>query len=411
MDYNPYGRPVVTVDDDTVQHTSKNRRKVSTIEIIDYASFQHSKQDDVWDEVTTGTASATHDEDLGMVKLEVGSSAGDQVIRQTHRVIQYIPGRQNEVSMAVIFGQPTTGVRRRFGLFDDGNGAYFEDGGDGTYYVATRRTSESSVLEDRVARADWNVDRLDGTGPSGITADPEAIQYMVIEYEWSGHGQVEFKFVINNNAYPVHQFDHGNLVPRTWASTPFLPVRVELTNVSGTAGTHTFYQGVHTASSEGYLNFLGRVSSIANALTGVNLGTTANVFKPLVAIRLRAGWLDAVVRPLSFSGATLDNTALFVRAIENPTITGGTWVVYDQDSPIEYNISATGFTGGEPLQTVYLTPNKGGEVVPFEESSITQLYRNTTTTIADTSSTFLIAAASVGTNKSGWGSLKWVTVR
>lgn len=410
MDYNVYGQPILRIDDTTVQHTSKNRRKISNIEIIDYASFQHSKQSDVWDEQITGTASSTHDEYLGMVKLQVGGTLGDQIIRQTKRVQRYIPGRQNEVSMAVIFGTPTSGVRRRFGLFDQLNGAFFEDAGDGTYYVVCRRNTSSGVVEDRVARENWNVDKLDGTGPSGIVADPTKIQFMVIEYEWSGHGQVEFKFVIDNNAFPVHQFNHGNVVEHTWSSTPFLPVRIELTNVTGASGTHTFFQGSHTVTSEGELKTEGRMSSISNVITGKNLGAD-NTFTPLVAIRMKTGWLDSVVMPQAYSGGTLDNTNIFLRIIENAAITGGTWISYDDESPVEYNLTATGFTGGETLETVYVTSGNQGSVFHFDPNVITQLYRTTTTNLADTSSTFLICAAATASNKSGWGNLRWITIR
>ena len=61
--------------------------------------------------------------------------------------------------------------------------------------------------------------------------------------------------------------------------------------------------------------------------------------------------------------------------------------------------------------TVYISPQAGGNIVEFLPEVITQLYRTTTTTLGDTSSTFLLAAASVGTNKTGWGSLRWTTVR
>ena len=406
---NPWGNQVVTVDDDTVQHTSKNRRKVSTSEIIDYASFTEGTQTDVWDEVTNGTGSITHDPYLGMVELEVGATAGDEVIRQTHRVVKYIPGRQNEVSMALIFGTPTAGIRRRFGLFDDNNGIFFEDVGT-TYNVVVRRNTSGGVVENRVSRDNWNVDKLDGTGPSGITADPEAIQFMVIEYEWSGHGQVEFKFVIDNNAYAVHRFNHGNEVSYTWATTPLLPVRIELTNVDGVAGTHTFLQGVHTVSSEGKVNSLGRVSSVSNAITGRN-NTSSGTFYPNISIRLKSGNLNSVVMPQSFTAATLDNTGMFIRVIEDATVSGGTWVSYDANSPVEYNITPTSFTGGETLMEVYVSPGNNGNAYEFLENVITQLYRTTTTTIGDTSSTFTIATATVGSNKDTWASLRWVTVR
>ena len=410
MAYDPYGNPVLRIDDTTKQHTSKNRVKVSTYEITDYGTFGYSKGTDIWDEAITGTGSTTLDQYLSMVKLEVGGDAGDEVVRQTRRVERYIPGRQNEVSMSVIFGTPVTGIRRRFGLFDAEDGAYFEDGGDGTYYVVCRRNTASGPVEDRVARADWNVDKLDGTGPSGITADPEAIQHMVIEYEWYGAGLVEFKFIINNNAYPVHEFTHGNIDPTPWTSTAALPVRVELTNVTGTAGTHTFYQGSHSFATEGRTELLGRQESIATPVTGYNLGT-ANTFRPVVAIRLKSDALNSVIVPDAYAGATLDNTNIFIRVIENATITGGTWISMGTDSAVEYNLTATGFSNGSILESVFVNAGNMGNRFTFPDRTITQLLRNTTTNLGDTSGTFMIALASVGANKDGWASLGWIEVR
>ena len=150
MTYDPYGAPVLRIDDTTKQHTSKNRVKVSGTDITDFSTYTFSKNLLNWDELVTGTASVVHAPELGMVKFEVGATAGSQIIRQTRRVQRYIPGRSAEVAMSVIFGAPTTGIRKRIGLFDNTDGAYFEDGGDGTYYVATRRKDGASYIDTRV---------------------------------------------------------------------------------------------------------------------------------------------------------------------------------------------------------------------------------------------------------------------
>lgn len=407
---NPFGKQVVLVDDDTVQHTSLNRRKVSTFELVDYASFTTSKDPDIFDESTSGTASATHDPYLGLVKLEVGSTAGDEVVRQSKRVQRYLPGRQNEFGVTLIFGIPTTGIRRRVGMFDENDGFFFEDSGDGTYRCVLRRNTAGGVSEESYARADWNVDKMDGTGPSGITADPEKIQHMSMEYEWYGAGMIEWNFVIDNNKFPIHRILHANKEDHTWSSRAALPIRYELTNVTGTAGTHTFYQGAHSLSAEGTTTLLGRQESISTAITGKTL-TTANTFYPLVAIRLKSDRLHSVIVPDEYSGATLDNTNIFVRAIEGATITGGTWVSMSNTSPVEYNITATGYTGGTIIGTQFISSGNMGETKTFAERSITQIQRSTTTTLGDTSSTFLVAAATTGSNKAGFGSLGWIEVR
>jgi len=411
MAYDPYGNPVLRIDDTTKQNTAKNRVKVSTYEVSDFGTFTNSKDTDIWDELTSGTASATHQPYLGMVKLEVGSSAGDEVLRQTNRVQRYIPGRQGEVSMTVIFGTPTTGIRRRFGLFDELNGFFFEDSGDGTYRCVLRRNSALGVVdEESFTRDEWNVDKLDGTGPSGITADPTAIQHMSIEYEWYGAGMIEWNFVINNNKYPIHRIYHANYHDHTWAAKAALPIRIELTNVAGTAGTHTFYQGSHSFSVEGTTELLGRQKSISSAIGGKSL-QSANTFYPIVAIRLKSTALDSVIIPDEYSASTLDNTNVFVRVIENANITGGTWVSFADDSPVEYNITATGYSNGSTLSTNYIGSTNMGAVNTFPQRSITQITRKTTTTLGDTSGTFLIAIAATGSNKDGWASLGWIEVR
>ena len=407
---NPWGKQVIRVDDDTVQHTSTNRRKVSTYEITDFATYINSKDPEIWDELLTGTSSSTLDPYLGMVKFEVGPNAGDEVIRQTNRVQGYIPGRQGEVSMTLLLGTPVTGIRRRFGMFTELNGFFFEDSGDGTYRCVLRRDTSGGVLIEEYTRDEWNVDKLDGTGPSGLVVIPENIQHMSVEYEWYGSGMIEWNFIIENNKIPIHKIYHANHESHTWAAKGTLPIRIELTNVTGAAGTHTFYQGSHSLSAEGTTNVHGRQHSISTPVTGKTL-TTANTFYPVIAIRMKTTALDSVIIPDEYSGATLDNTNVFIRTVQNPTIVGGTWVSFSNDSPIEYNLTATSYTGGDILTTVLVSSGNMGNLYTFPDKSITQLTRSTTTTLGDTSGIFLVSIASTLGNKASWGSLGWVEVR
>jgi hypothetical protein len=407
---NPWGKQVLTVDDDTVQHTSHNRRKVSTYEITDFATFPFTKNDNDFDEQITGTASATHQPYLGMVQLSVGGTAGDQIIRQTRRVQRYLPGRMNEATFAIILDGVSAGIRTRVGVFDYYNGAYFEH--DGTdYYCVIRRNTASGVVEERTARADWSDDKLDGNGPSGITINYANIQMMVIEYEWYGAGQVEWKFVINNNAHSVHRANHANIHDHTWSAVGALPLRCELTNVTGATGTHTMLQGSHSFLTEGTTTLLGKQLSISSPVTGYNLAT-AGTFYPVVAIRLKSNALNSVVLPDEYAAGLLDKTDMFVRVIEKPTtVTGGTWVSAGDDSPLEYNITATSFTGGNIASTKFISEKQMGESLTFPERAITQIGRKTTTLLGDTSEVFLIAAAATNNDKHAWASLGWIEVR
>ena len=85
-------------------------------------------------------------------------------------------------------------------MFDEENGMFFEDDGE-NYYVVLRKNGVETV---RVARENWNGDKLNGVGRSGILFDSTKQQLLGIEYEWYGTGMVRFGYVIDNelHAYP-----------------------------------------------------------------------------------------------------------------------------------------------------------------------------------------------------------------
>jgi len=96
-----------------------------------------------------------------------------------------------------------------------------------------------------------NGDKLDGTGPSQITASPTTQQLINIDYEWYGAGQVIFSFVIDGETHVIHKFNNANHINAVWCATPFLPIRLELENTGGAAGTHYLYQGSNSLIQEG----------------------------------------------------------------------------------------------------------------------------------------------------------------
>ena len=403
---NPFGNPVVTVDDDTVQHTATNRRKVSNYEITNFNTFQYTKDPLIWDEETTGTASSTLDPYETVVIMSVGSSTGDKIVRQTKRVTPYIPGRENEIIMQFHLQAQTAGVRQRAGLFDGVAGIYLED--DGTNYnLVVRKTTSGGLVETRIARANWNGDKLDGTGGSGHTIDFSKFQTMAIEYNWfTGHAEV--KFIIDNYSHPAHQFEFNNAVDSVFTNSPFLPVRWELENTGGTAGTHAMSVGSFATLSESGIVPLGVKNTVSTPLTGVNVAD-ANTFYPILSIRIRTDRIKGVVLPLEMQVAALDNAPIFYKVFLNPTLTGATtWNSYS-DTHIEFNIDATAVVPSDyQITSGYISPNGQGQKITLNSESALQIGREN---MGTTSEVITIAAASVSSNKDIYASISWIEVR
>ena len=389
------------------QFSNNNRLKVAPYQTVFFNTFQYGKETDVWDEQVVGVgATATYNANSSNVVMQVGSASGSKVIRQTRNVMRYIPGRSATLAFAIRLDTPQVGIRRRFGLFDENNGAYFEDDG-GTYSYVLRSNTTGIVTETRVTRDNWNGEKFDGNGYTGVTADATKQQMISINYEWYGAGLVEFAWLMKNETIPSHTFENSNTSEFVWCSTPFLPIRLEIENVTGVAGTHYMYQGSNSLIQEGEPEKLGILESVANPITGTTL-PLANTFYPVVSLRLKSDSLAAVALLRSLQTATNDNTNVYWRLIENPTLTGASWTDHpDPNSFVQYDTSATATTGGNIVLSGF-TISGGSSLVEIDDKAALQIGRSGIGTISDI---YTLACASPNTNKAALAVLNWIEQR
>ena len=412
--YNPKGQPTLRVVDAQAGYTSKNRIKISDYQAIFFNTFQYGKETDVWDEYTSLGGAAVHNTNTNNVDMSVNGTLGSIVIRQTRNTMRYIPGRTSTLTYAIRFQTPITGIRRRIGLFDENNGFYFEDAGvlnaQGLpeYNVVVRSKTSGVVVETRIPRSQWNGDKLDGTGPSGIIADATKQQMVNFEYEWYGAGQIVFGWTIAGHTHTIHTFNHANLSSLPWCSTPFLPIRLELENLTGVSGTHYLYQGSNSLISEGVPDKLGIAQNITSPITGRTM-QSANTFYPILSIRLKDTALKGIVLPTFFQAATTDNTSVFYKLVRNATLTGANWTdMMDTNAFTQYDISSTGYTGGIDLDSGFVISGGGGTGIRLDANTLYQIGRGSMGTVSDT---LTLAVACPNANKSALAAMTWIEQR
>jgi hypothetical protein len=388
------------------QFSNNNRLKVAPFQTVFFNTFQYGKETDVWDERIVGVGTATHNVSASNVVMQVGVTTGSKVIRQTKNVMRYIPGRPATLAFAIRLETPQVGIRRRFGLFDEYNGAYFEDDG-GTYSYVIRTSTTGITTEIRVGRDEWNGEKFDGNGWTGVIADPTKQQMISISYEWYGAGTVNFEWLMKGETIKSHTFDNSNTQDRVWCSTPFLPIRLEIENVTGVAGTHYLYQGSNSLIQEGEPEKLGTLLSISNPITGTTM-QSANTYYPIISIRLKSNNLTGVMLLRSLQAATDDNTNVYWQLLQNATLTGGTWVNHpDPNSFMQYNITQTAVSGGSDLLSGFVI-NGSGALVDLDIKAALQLGRSGIGTISDT---YTLVCASPNTNKKALAVLNWIEQR
>ena len=90
----------------------------------------------------------------------------------------------------------------------------------------------SKTVELRIPQSQWNLDKCDGTGPSGYNIDLTRTQMMYIDYSWYGSGPIRWGFRTTNGkiAY-CHQERNNNINFEAFFRSGNLPARYENTTV------------------------------------------------------------------------------------------------------------------------------------------------------------------------------------
>ena len=368
-------------------------------------SFRYHDRAGSWNRKTTGTATITHDADEGLMNLTIGTADGDQIIRETAKVFQYQPGKSLLVLNTFTMGAAQENVRMRVGYFGKQNGIFVQR--DGTTVSIVKRSSVTgSVVDTAAVQASWNVDKLDGTGPSGVTLDLSKSQIFWMDVEWLGVGSVRTGFVINGQFIVCHIFHHANQIDGTYMTSATLPIRYEVTN-TGTSTGATLKQICSTVISEGGYTALSRTRAISTPLTGKAL--TDSDFTPVISLRLKPNRTDAVVIASEISVYGLQQAAYKYALMVRPTLVGASWVDLDSSSSVQYDLTATGYTNGTIVAEGFFVGDTKGGAMAFkltEFNSTLQLTRE----IIDSDSAgdiFTLAVLATTNNDDAVGSVTW----
>lgn len=308
-------------------------------------------KNNLFDETTATGGTVTYDANASTVNLNVTSSSGSEVVRQTYRSFSYQPGKSLLVMNTFVMPTASTNQRIRLGYFSTQNGVFLERDGTSVYF--TKRTYVSGAAVDtRVPQADWNGDKLNGTGDSGFTLDLTKAQIFWQDFEWLGVGSVRCGFIIDEQVIICHTFQNANVGASVYMTTAILPVRFEITNTGASTGA-TLKQICSTVISEG--GYEKKATPITVRMTTAN-GSIGTAFVPLISIRLASGRTGAVVIPDGYSvlPTASASTTFEVAMIKNPVLTGASWGATDS-SNVERDLSATSFTGGTIIYSQYVT--------------------------------------------------------
>jgi hypothetical protein len=273
-----------------------------------------------------------------------------------------------------------------------------------------RSKGTGSVVDTKIPQENWNVDRLDGTGPSGITLNKDACFIAYFNFQWLGMGKTTFGFVVG--ADPTvkicHIEYHSNILDRVYMTSANLPVRWELFGAQADSMKATCCSVISEGGFEvdrGY-PFSAHTTATRTAANGV--GSPILGLRPASTLNgIPTNAVDFKLVEISVLNGTAD---ILVHLVYNPTITGGTWSAVGSNSAAEYNSSVTSFSGGFELGCFFVPASTNQSKETANQTLLTRL-PITLDPITGTPIPVLVVAEGLGGASNVRCSINWREIR
>ena len=223
------------------------------------------------------------------------------------------------------------------------------------------------TVEQRIKRTDFNLDTLDGTGPSGYIFDASKMQMVFIDYSWYGAGKIRFGMRgTQGEIFYFHEFVNNNLNTEAYLRTGNLPARFEINTVSKSgylqSALGTSSTTVDVLTEDAYFLPSAGTLNINNEYIEYTKGSESGSNTTLNLVNRNVGFLSG-----GNATATVNDTWLSNNQNFSPTLSHwGVSVImdgkFDVDKSYLFTASNAGsktITAGneEPLLTIRLAPS------------------------------------------------------
>lgn len=306
---------------------------------------------------TTGSGTATVSG--SMINLSTTAAINSSASVQTNRNVRYIAGQGALVRLSAIFTAGAVGSQQIVGVGDAVDGLFFGYNG-ATFGILHRNNG----VDTWVAKNNWNLDRADGTTPTGLDLDPTKGNVYQIQYQWLGFGDVAFSVVNKETGrfVDVHRIKYANANTSVSLTNPVLPILAEATNTSNASNivvkSASAIGGADADDGEAPLR-------VHHTFDGSKLSVTSE--QPIFTIRNSTTFGGATntvfVGPEILAIAADGNKPTFIRGYTNPTITSTSQYVAlsTGTSVVQTNTVSTSATGGTLVFSVPLA--KAGQML------------------------------------------------
>lgn len=319
-----------------------SRLRVSNPLILFNSQFTYDLAPILFEQITNGAgATIAHDTTNRCATLTfAGTGAGGKSFMQSYEYLPYQPGRSQLIFVTFNMISAVANVVKFAGYSDGVNGIEFQLNGTTKQFHIY---SGSGAGNETVTQSSWNLDKLDGTGASGITLDITKTQILVIDIQALYVGRVRIGFDIGGQVIYAHEFKHANNETYPYIQSANLPVRCGMTCSALSSTTMDFIcSAVISEGGSEDINVFGYTFQTAASVTTSVGGVQLMTLRPKLTFngiinRMRVAYIDVEI----FNTGTTNQHVRWDLCI-GQAITGGTWAdVNTTYSGVEVNTGGT----------------------------------------------------------------------
>lgn len=311
-------------------------------------AFQYSLPTDKLTIVDSGSGSVTQSNAALLVSSGTDATCSASV--QSIDVLHYSPGKDGSAFFTAGFTDATSAAgttTQLAGLYDSENG--FAIGYQNTSFGLLYRNNSTDQF---ITQSNFNIDPLDGTGPSRFIIDPTKVNVFRISYGWLGTAPVTYEVLKENGQWiPFHRLQLPNTNTDPSIANPTLPIKIEVEKDSDSNGVDLTVRSFSwNASILGNLSEQrqytetaeGTVTTTETPIISLRNNSTFNGQNNLTTLQLVYGALDGADSGF-FSTTTLVRVNFYI----NATLTGASFTnVSSTLSAAAIDTSATAASGG-----------------------------------------------------------------
>lgn len=300
-----------------------SRLRVSNPQILFASQMTYDLNPILMEQVVSGSGSTLSYSTTNRCANLVFSStpSGGQCYMQSYEYLPYQPGRSQLTFVTFNMQSALAGVTKFAGLSDGVNGFEFQLSGTTKQFVIYSGSGNGNQI---ITQSNWNLDKLDGTGSSGLTLDISKVQILVIDFQALYVGRVRMGFDIGGRIIYAHEFVHANLVQLPYVQTANLPVRCGMTSTATVSTTMNFICcAIISEGGTDDINNFGYTFETNTSVTAAISGTQIFTLRPKLLFngvpnRIRFTFLDLEI----FNAG---NQPVKWELLIGQSITGGTW--------------------------------------------------------------------------------------